>query len=125
MSAIIRLSRRSRDDRLIPDFSRELDAVLRKLAFHFASLLPQDRRIARQVVADLDEIIEWKSEAAEEREQVRRGVRPGGKPARADCSSVNSVAPAGLAMKPVKTPPTDVVRIPDGAVYSIAASREH
>ena len=56
------------------EFSRELDAALRKLAFHFASLLPQDRRMARQVVANLDEIIEWESEAAEEREQVGRGV---------------------------------------------------
>ena len=56
--------------------SPEIDAALRKLAFHFASLLPQDRRMARQVVADLIEIIEWESEAAEEREQLGRGVAP-------------------------------------------------
>jgi hypothetical protein len=73
MSAIIAFPP-SRDDRLMAEFSRELDAALRKLAFHFASLLPQDRRMARQVVAYLDEIIEWESEAAEEREQVRRGA---------------------------------------------------
>ena len=54
--------------------SPEIDAALRKLAFHFASLLPQDRRMARQVVADLNEIIEWESEAAEEREQLGRRV---------------------------------------------------
>ena len=54
--------------------SPEIDAALRKLAFHFASLLPQDRRMARQVVADLNEIIEWESEAAEEREQRGRRV---------------------------------------------------
>jgi hypothetical protein len=56
------------------EFSRELDAALRKLAFHFASLLPPDRRIARRVVFYLNEIIEWESEAAEEREQVGRGT---------------------------------------------------
>ena len=57
------------------EFSPELDPALRKLAFHFASLLPQDRRLARQVVVYLNEIIEgWESEAAEQREQVGRDV---------------------------------------------------
>jgi hypothetical protein len=60
--------------RLMAEFSRELDAALRKLAFHFAFLLPPDRRIARRVVAYLNEIIERESEAAEEREQVGRGA---------------------------------------------------
>jgi hypothetical protein len=58
------------------EFSREIDAALRKLAFHFASRLPQDPRLARRVVAYLNEMIEWESEAAEEREQVGRGVAP-------------------------------------------------
>ena len=49
------------------EFSREIDAALRKLAFHFASRLPQDRRLARRVVAYLTEIVEWESEAVEER----------------------------------------------------------
>jgi hypothetical protein len=56
------------------EFSREIDAALRKLAFHFASQLPGDRRLARRVVAYLNEIVEWESEAAQEREQVGRGV---------------------------------------------------
>ena len=56
------------------EFSRELDAALRKLAFHFAFLLPPDRRIARRVVAYLNEITERESEAAEEREQVAQGA---------------------------------------------------
>jgi hypothetical protein len=41
------------------EFSREIDAALRKLAFHFASRLPGDRRLARRVVAFLNEIVEW------------------------------------------------------------------
>jgi hypothetical protein len=56
------------------EFSREIDAALRKLAFHFASRLPGDRRLARRVVAFLNEIVEWESEAAQEREQVGRGI---------------------------------------------------
>jgi uncharacterized tellurite resistance protein B-like protein len=56
----------------VAEFSREVDAALRKLAFHFASRLPQDRRIARRVLAHLNEIIERDSEAAEKREQVGR-----------------------------------------------------
>ena len=59
------------------EFSREIDAALRKLAFHFASRLPQDRRLARRVVAHLTEIVEWESEAAEE-----RGDRPRCRPDR-------------------------------------------
>jgi hypothetical protein len=54
--------------------SREIDAALRKLAFHFASRLPEDLRLKRRVLVYLNEIIEWESEAAEEREQVGRGV---------------------------------------------------
>ena len=66
------------------EFSREIDAALRKLAFHFASRLPQDRRLARRVVAYVTEIVEWESEAAEERGQVNRGVaRIAAKPDRA------------------------------------------
>ena len=56
------------------EFSRELDAALRKLAFHFASLLPPDPRKARRVAEYLNEIIKRESEAAEEREQVGRGA---------------------------------------------------
>jgi RTX calcium-binding nonapeptide repeat (4 copies) len=44
--------------------------------FRDASRLPQDPRLARRVVAYLNEMIEWESEAAEEREQVGRGVAP-------------------------------------------------
>ena len=75
MSAIIAFPP-SRDDRPMAEFSRELDAALRKLAFHFASLLPPEARIAQRVVAYLNEIIERESEAAEEREQLGRGVAP-------------------------------------------------
>ena len=63
------------------EFSREIDAALRKLAFHFASRLPQDRRLARRVVAYLTEIVE--SEAAEERGQVGQGVARATNPDRA------------------------------------------